>query len=132
MGTITRIVLGVLFTSAFVWAQTSQIDGNVRDASGLSIPGAAIKATQTQTGVVRNTTSGTDGGYVLTNLPVGPWLLEVTKEGFSKYVQSGIVLQVDTTPTIDVSMKVGAVNEQVTVEASAAQVESHTSSIGQV
>ena len=132
MSTITRIVLGVLFASASLLAQTSQIDGNVRDASGLGIPGAAIKATQTQTGVVRTASSGPDGGYVLPNLPVGPWLLEVTKEGFSKYVQSGIVLQVDTTPTIDVSMKVGAVNEQVTVEASAAQVESHTSSIGQV
>src|SRR6266851_8773088 len=126
------IVVGFLFASAAVWAQTAQINGTVRDSSGLAVPGAAIKATQTATGVVRTTTSGADGGYVLPNLPIGPYLVEVTKEGFSKYVQTGIVLEVDTNPTVDVSLKVGAVTEQVTVEASAAQVETRTTSIGQV
>jgi hypothetical protein len=130
----TTALFACTFLLALVsaWAQTSQINGIVRDASGLPIPGASIKATQTATGVVRTATSGADGDYVMPNLPIGPYLLEVTKEGFSRYAQTGIVLQVDTTPTIDVSMKVGAVNEQVTVEANAAQVESHSTSIGQV
>ena len=132
MSTITRIGRGLLFASAAVWAQTSQINGIVQDPAGLAIPGAAIKATQTATGVVRTTTTGTDGGYVLPNLPIGPYLLEVTKEGFNKYVQSGIVLQVDTNPTVDVSLRIGSVSEQVTVEAGALQVETRTSSIGQV
>src|SRR5258708_1944412 len=132
MRTITRIVLGVLFTSAAVWAQTSQINGVINDSTGLAIPEAGIKATQTATGVVRTTASGADGGYVLPNLPIGPYLLEVTKEGFNKHAQSGIVLQVDSNPTVDVSMKVGAVSEQVTVEAGALQVETRTTSIGQV
>jgi hypothetical protein len=132
MSTITRFVLGVLLASASLWAQTSQINGVIRDSSGLIVPGAAIKATQTATGVVRTTTSGTDGGYVLPNLAIGPYLLEVTKEGFIKYVQSGIVLQVDTNPTVDVALKVGSVSETVTVEAGALQVETHTTGIGQV
>jgi hypothetical protein len=132
MTTIVKTVLCILFASAAVWAQTSQINGVIKDSSGLSIPGAAVKVTQTATGVTRATTSGTDGGYVLTNLPIGPYLLEVTKEGFNKYVQSGIVLEVDTNPTVDISMKVGAVSEQVTVEAGALQVETRTTSIGQV
>src|ERR1700732_2765910 len=102
MSTITKFVLGVLLTSAAIWAQTSQINGTIKDSSGLAIPGAAVKVTQTATGVTRTTTSGPEGGYVLTNLPVGPYLLEVTKEGFNKYVQSGIVLEVDTNPTVDV------------------------------
>src|ERR1700757_639241 len=110
MNTVRMTVFSVLFTSGAMWAQTSQINGIVKDSSGLAIPGAEIKVTQTATGVVRNTTSGTDGGYVLPNLPTGPYLLEVTKEGFTKYVQSGIVLQVDTAPTVDVSMRVGAVS----------------------
>jgi hypothetical protein len=59
-------------------------------------------------------------------------MVEVTKEGFNKYAQTGIVLQVDTNPTVDVSMQVGAVSEQVTVEAGAAQVETRSTSIGQV
>jgi hypothetical protein len=131
MRSFVRVVLGMVFASA-VWGQTSQISGSVRDASGLAIPGAEVKATQTATGLSRSAVSGPDGSYVLPDLPTGPYLLEVTKEGFSKYVQTGIVLQVDTTPTIDVSMRVGAVNEQVTVEADAAQVETRTTSIGQV
>ena len=132
MSKLTTIALGLLFTSAAVWAQTSQINGSIKDSSGLPIPGAAIKATQTATGVVRTTISGADGGYVIPNLPIGPYLVEVTKEGFSKYAQTGIVLQVDTNPTVDISLRVGAVTEQVTVEADAAQVESRSTAIGQV
>ena len=127
---LVALILVLTFSAAF--AQTAQINGTVRDASGLAIPGANVKATQTATGVVRTTTSGGDGGYVLPNLPVGPYLVEVTKEGFSKYAQTGIVLEVNAAPTIDVSMKVGAVSEQVTVEATALQTETRTASIGQV
>jgi hypothetical protein len=132
MRTIATLVLGLLFTSAALWAQTSQINGTIRDSSGLAIPGAAIKATQTATGAVRTAISGPEGAYVLANLSIGPYLLEVTKEGFTKYVQTGIVLQVDSNPTIEIPMKVGAISEQVTVEAGAAQVETHSTSIGQV
>jgi len=132
MNALSRVVCGVLLACAAVWGQTAEINGTVRDSSGLPIPGAAVKATQTATGAVRSATTGTDGGYALPNLPVGPYLLEVSKEGFTKYAQTGIILQVDTQPTIDVAMKVGAVSEQVTVEANAALVESHTTSIGQV
>ena len=85
-----RIVFSVWISCAAIWAQsTAQINGTVRDSTGLAVPGATVKATQTATGVARTVTSGTDGGYVLSNLPIGPYLLEVTKEGFTKYAQSG-------------------------------------------
>jgi len=90
-----KTVFGVLFTAVAVCAQTSQINGTVRDATGSVMPGAAIKATQTATGAVRTATSGTDGGYAIPNLPTGPYLVEVTKEGFSRFVQTGIALEVD-------------------------------------
>src|SRR5579871_1317837 len=125
-------VCGLLLTCAAAWAQTAEINGVVKDSSGLAIPAAAVKATQTATGVVRTTTTGADGSYLLPNLPVGPYLIEVTKDGFNKYAQTGIVLQVDTNPTVDVSLQVGAVSEQVTVEAGAAQVETRSTAIGQV
>ena len=132
MNKIRRIVLGVLFTSAAVWAQTSQINGTVKDATGLAVPGAEIKATQTATGNVRNATSGADGTYALPNLAIGPYMLEVTKAGFSKAAETGIVLQVDSNLTVDVGMKVGGVNDQVTIEASALQVETRSTAIGTV
>src|SRR5205807_2168969 len=129
-----KIALVVSFFCALGWGQTStaQINGTVRDASGLAVPGAEIKATQTATGAVRTTTSGPDGGYVFTSLPIGPYVLEVLKDGFSKYVQSGIVLQVDSNPTIDPALKVGAVTEQVMVQADAALVETRSTGVGQV
>src|SRR5690242_17447935 len=133
MGASRALVAGLFAACLGLWAQsTAQINGNVRDATGLAVPDATVKVTQTATGAVRTANSGTDGAYVLANLPIGPYLLEVTKDGFTKYAQSGIVLQVDSNPTIDVALKVGAVSEQVTVEASASQVESHSTGVGQV
>ena len=110
----------------------SQISGTVKDASGLGIPGAEVTVTQTDTGVTRTAQSDANGVYSLPSLPLGPYRMEVKKEGFSTYVQSGIVLQVDTAPTIDPVMKVGAVSESVQVEAAAAMVETHSTGVGQV
>src|SRR5690348_4629194 len=126
--------LFVVVLASVGWGQTStsQINGTVRDASGLAVPSAEVKVTQTATGAARTAISGADGAYVLPNLPIGPYLLEVTKDGFSKYVQSGIVLQVDSNPTIDPILKVGALTEQVMVQADAALVETRSTGVGQV
>ena len=137
MRALRRTICVSVFASLAVlaWSQaisTSQIQGTVQDASGAAVPSADIKVTQTDTGLVRNAMSSADGTYVLTNLPIGPYRLEVTKQGFSTYVQTGIVLQVATNPTIDVTLKVGGVNEQVQVEANAAMVETQATGIGQV
>ena len=91
-----------------------------------------MKATQTATGAVRTTMSAADGNYVLPNLPTGPYTIEVAKQGFTKYVQTGIELQVATSPTIDIALEVGAVTEQVQVEANATLVETQSTGIGQV
>jgi hypothetical protein len=90
-----------------LWAQsTAQIQGSIHDASGSTVPNAVLKATQTETSAVRTVISDTDGTYALTNLAIGPYRLEVSKPGFSTYVQTGIVLQVGSRPTIDISLKV--------------------------
>src|SRR6202451_3361341 len=126
-------LVGSLF-AALAWGQgsTAQINGTVKDPSGLAVPGAEVKATQTATGVVRSTSSGSDGAFILPNLPIGPYLLEVTKGGCGKYVQAGILLQVDSNPTVDVALMVGAVSEQVTVQADASLVETHSTGVGTV
>ena len=134
MNTTLKLFLTFLLVCASVWAQgsTAQINGTIRDDSGSAVPGADVKVTQTATGAARSLTSSADGSFVFTNLPIGPYLLEVTKQGFSKYLQSGIVLQVDSNPTIDASLKIGSVNEQVTVQADAAMVETHSTGVGTV
>jgi hypothetical protein len=111
---------------------TSQIAGTVQDSSGLAIQGATVRAVQTDTGLTRTAETGSDGGYILPNLPIGPYRLEVTKQGFNTYIQNGVVLQVASNPTIDAKLQVGNVTQQVVVEASAAMVETHSSGVGQV
>ena len=128
---LTCLSLGVFFSSV-VWAQTASINGIIKDSSGLVIPSATVKVTQTATGLTRTADSAADGEYVLPNLPFGPYILEVTKEGFNKHVQTGLVLEVGSSPTVDVALQLGSVNQQVTVEAGALQVETRSTGIGQV
>ncbi|HEY2843042.1 MAG TPA: TonB-dependent receptor [Bryobacteraceae bacterium] len=121
----------VLILGTALWGQaTSQIQGVVEDPAGAAVAGAQVTATQTDTGIVRAATSGADGTYVLANLPIGPYRLEITKAGFSKFVQTGIVLQVASNPTVNIGLKLGTVSETVQVEANATQVETQTTSIG--
>jgi len=130
---IVGVIMCAMLACAAAWAQsTAQIQGVVRDASGSVVPGAAVKATQTDTSTVRMTSTGPDGAYVLPNLPLGPYRLEVSGQGFSTYIQTGIVLQVASNPTIDVTLSVGAVSEQVSVEANAALIETERTGVGQV
>jgi hypothetical protein len=115
------------------WAQaTAQINGTVTDATGAAIPGAEVKATQTATGVSRTVISGSSGDYVLPNLQIGPYSLEVTKDGFSKYVQTGINLNVSDNPTIGVVLKVGNVAEHVEITAQTQMVETQNTGVSQV
>ena len=58
------------------------------------MPGVEVSATQTETGISRNTVSNETGSYVLPNLPVGPYKIEAALMGFRTFVQTGIVLQV--------------------------------------
>ena len=129
---VAQFVAALLLLSAALRAQTAQIQGVIQDSSGSAVPGAEIKAIRIDTGAVRVVTSAGDGIYVVADLPVGPYRLEVTKPGFATYIQTGIVLQVATNPSIDIQLKVGNVSEQVQVEANATLVESATTSIGQV
>jgi len=134
MNRAVTVVVGLLLICAILWGQggTAQINGTVTDAAGLAVPGAEVKLTQAATGRVRTTVTGTSGGYVLPDLPVGSYQMEVSKGGFAKYVQLGITLQVASNPTLDVSLKVGGVTETVQVEANAAQVETQATGVGQV
>src|SRR5579864_58056 len=129
------LAVGVFASTIAAWAQaisTAQIKGTVQDSSGLAVPSAEVKVTQTETNVVRTASTGADGSYVLSNLPVGPYRLEVTKQGFARFVQTGIVLQVATNPTVDIALQIGTVSESIQVEAAATMVETQNTGVGSV
>src|SRR5581483_2056594 len=72
------------------------------------------------------------GSFVLPNLPIGPYRVEASLPGFRTFAQTGIVLEVNGNPTLNVTMEVGQVSEQVEVQANAALVETRNVGVGQV
>src|SRR5262245_55730730 len=136
MNRIFRLTIAALMicalSSASVWAQaTAQISGTVKDQTGAVLPGVEVAVTQTDTGIARSAVTNETGSYVFPNLVTGPYKLEAALPGFRTFVQTGIVLQVNTAPVVNPVLEVGQVSEQVEVEANAALVETRASGVGQ-
>lgn len=116
-----------------VWAQaTAQISGTARDQEGGVLPGVEVTVTHVETGLTRTTITNEAGVYALPNLPLGTHRLEASLPGFRTYVQSGIVLQVNSSPVINPVLSLGEISEIVEVTASAAMVETRAVGVGQV
>jgi hypothetical protein len=96
------------------------------------LPGVEVKVTNTDTTATRTVVTSETGAYVVPNLPVGPYRLEASLPGFSTYAQSGIVLQVNSNPTINIELQVGQVSSVLEVQAAANMVETSSNVIGQV
>ena len=126
-------IVMLILVGQCVWAQsTAQISGTVKDSTGAVLPGAEVTATQTETGIARNTVSNETGAYALPNLPLGPYKLEASLPGFRTFVQTGIVLQVNSNPVVNVTLEVGQRTEQIEIQANAALVETRIVGVGQV
>jgi carboxypeptidase family protein len=126
------VVLALPSLAAAQTVAIAQVSGVVADESGASLPGAEVRVTQTATGLTRFAITNERGEYVLPNLPVGPYKLTAQLDGFSTYEQSGITLQVGASPRINVTLKIGALNETITVSAAATMVEVRSTGVGTV
>src|SRR6266850_6874005 len=79
-------VVVLLVMSALASAQaTAQLSGTATDESGAVLPGVTVTMTQTATGFTRNVVTETNGAFVISNLPTGPYRLEVSLQGFRTY-----------------------------------------------
>ena len=137
MYSTVRILLGVslvlVLSCASAGAQaTGQINGTVTDPTGALLPGVDITATQTDTGIGRATITNETGSFVLPNLALGPYRLEVSLPGFQSFVQTGITLQINSSVVINATLAVGQVAQTIEVVADAVMVESRATGIGQV
>jgi hypothetical protein len=126
------VMLLVLTVGTASAQATAQLTGRVVDESGAILPGVTMTATQTDTGVSRTVVTDDTGGYVMTNLPTGPYRLDVTLAGFRTYTQTGIVLQVGGTPTVNVTLQLGQLTETVSVEAATPLVDVKSAGISDV
>ena len=123
----------LLLTTVAAYAQgTGELNGRVTDESGAVLPGVTVTATQTDTGFARSVVTADSGAYLMPALPTGPYRLEVALQGFRTYVQTGIVLQVGGTPTINAVLGVGSLEETVSVEAAAPLVDVRSAGISDV
>ena len=111
---------------------TAQITGTVRDTSGAVLPGVDVAAIHTDTGFRRSAVTDVSGLFVLSNLPIGPYRLEAMLSGFRSFQQTGIVLQVNANPEINVTLSLGEITETVSVQAATPLVETRSPGIGQV
>lgn len=128
-------ILFVLFlaaASALGQNVTGTILGTVIDSTGASVPGARVAVTNDRTGQRRELLTDAQGAYLANFLPVGVWSVAVEKEGFRRSNVNAIPLQVDQQARIDVTLEIGAVTQEVIVQASAALLQTENASLGDV
>src|SRR2546425_2357269 len=103
--------------------------GTVRDTTGAVVPNVSITVKNVNTGVEFKTTTNQAGEYVAPNLIPGEYSVIASAQGFSTLVRSGIVLHVDDRLTVDLTLQVGSVTQQVVVTAAPPLLKSETSSV---
>jgi outer membrane receptor protein involved in Fe transport len=130
---LVAVVAGLNLVSFEVEAQqiTGNIRGTVLDPSGAIVQAATVTAKQIETGLTREVITDRQGEYVLVELPIGHYQLEVQAKGFQQYLQQGISLDVNETATIGIHLRLGAETQQVEVNADAALVQNTVSSLGE-
>ena len=125
---LTAVAVFALTGSA-AHAQTSfgRISGSATDPSGASVPGVTIKSTNTDTQDIRTVMTDSNGAYVFTNLPVGPYTLEASQKGFQTKQLTGLNVVADGRLTADFKLAVGDVTQTVEVSAQAGETLNTTS-----
>ena len=116
MRRLLALVLGLVCAgSAFAQQGQSSIQGKVVDASGAALPGVSILITHEGSGVFRQVISNADGSYFATGLVPGPYRIEAELTGFRKYERPGLLLQVGSSLSIEITLEIGTLAENVTV-----------------
>ncbi len=111
---------------------TSTLVGLLTDSSGAALVSVKVVATNVATGVSYPTLSNQTGNYTIAALPNGTYRITAELPGFEHVMVNDVVLQVDETRRVDITMKVGAVTTSTTVTAEAPLMETETATIGQV
>ncbi len=107
-----------------------ELAGNIVDSSGAAIPGAVVLATNEATGGKNDARSTSAGSYRLASLPIGTYTVVVTAPGFATSKNTGVLVQINSTSSLNVALSVGNVSDTVTVDASGVQVQTQSSDIG--
>jgi len=122
----------LLIVPGFSQTITASLEGDVRDSTGATVPGARVRVINADTNVAASLVTGPDGRFVAPALSSGRYSVVVEAAGFKKAERSGIVLQVNQSARIELILEVGAITETVEITGAAPLLESTSSAIGQV
>jgi len=128
----SSVFVCLLFSCLSARAQeiTGSIRGAILDPSGATISGASVTATQIETGLQRQTTTDSDGTYVILALPVGHYRVEAEAAGFQKLSRDRITLDVNQNADVSFRLVVGGESYKVEVNSDASLIESTATSLG--
>jgi hypothetical protein len=117
---------------AYAQYTTASLGGTVYDPSGATVADAKVTARNVETGLQKDSTTGTNGTFSFTALPVGAYEVTIEKPGFAKYIQQGITLELNQAANVTVQLKVGDLSQAVTIAADAELVNTQTGTVEQV
>jgi Carboxypeptidase regulatory-like domain/TonB-dependent Receptor Plug Domain len=126
-------IFGVLLLSgkpAWGQAASGRVIGSITDQQGAVVPGAKVTVTNTATQLSSATTSGADGSFEVLNLPIGPYIVTVERDGFQKLVTSESRLDIGQSLRFDVALTLGTVSQTITVESQPSKVETVNPTVG--
>src|SRR5271154_310473 len=108
---------------------TGAIRGTVKDEQGAVVSGATVRATNGATGLSRSVTTDSEGSYYIQYLPVGTYSVEVDQPGFKKFLQQNLLLTVDQTQALNITLAVGAQTQTVTVTETPALIDTNSATL---
>ena len=126
------LMAAVYLLCGSAWAQTTgTLLGVVSDQSGAAISSATVRATNKDTGFTANTVSNAEGSYVIPLLPLGHYSISVTANGFKSFTQSNVQVPVAQNIRVDVKLEVGHVDQTVTVNGNAVNIDTSSATLGE-
>ena len=101
--------LAIVMVAPFAGGQSTggRIRGTVSDPSGAAVTAAKVTLINEATNVMRDVDSGANGEYLLIEVPVGTYEIDVTQQGFKKYVRKGIGLDLNEVISVDIVLQLG-------------------------
>jgi hypothetical protein len=119
-------VLLIAVPSVYAQIVGGSIGGTVRDSSGAAVSGAVVTVKNLETGAARTLTTANDGRFSAPSVPVGEYSVSVARDGFQTQERTGVSLVVGQSLQLDFELGVGAVREEILVDATGAGVNTTT------
>src|SRR5260370_16008752 len=126
------IALALLVSVAWCQGNMGGLTGRIADSTGAGVPAVALKIINIDTAAEVRILSSSDGAYLAPNLQPGRYRVTVTKEGFKTTVQEPITVSTATVSTVNFTLALGQVNESVTVQGGAVELNTTSAEIGAV